>query len=418
MTSIELDDLDRERLAGGHGKAEQLAMRMLVAAAETSGAIDFVPIEFAHIGSCHYTGRLALDYAEFLLAEGATLAVPTHTNASLIDINQPAMRPEAATPEAVRGAARLMEIYEALGCTAMWSCAPYHEARTRPTVGTQIVGSESNAVSFFNSVLGARTNKYGDLLDVCAAIIGKVPLAGLHTDEGRLATHELRLELTDGELADPSLPHLLGIIMGRAVGTAVPVLTGLPSVEEDALKAIAAAAATSGAVEMFHAVGVTPEAPTFADATGGRPVDRVTVVDREALAKARTLLTTTDSEQIDSVCLGTPHFSIDEFGALREALAGRHVHDDVRLVVTTSRAIDHELGLRSWRAELDELGVEVVLDTCTYYPPQPSGVRGTVMTNSAKRAYYAPGMLPIDVVFGGLQACANAAVTGQIGGPA
>ena len=241
----------------------------------------------------------ALDYAEFLLAEGATLAVPTHTNASLIDINQPAMRPEAATPEAVRGAARLMEIYEALGCTAMWSCAPYHEARTRPTVGTQIVGSESNAVSFFNSVLGARTNKYGDLLDVCAAIIGKVPLAGLHTDEGRLATHELRLELTDDELADPSLPHLLGIIMGRAVGTAVPVLTGLPSVEEDALKAIAAAAATSGAVEMFHAVGVTPEAPTFADATGGRPVDRVTVVDREALAEARTLLTTTDSEHID-----------------------------------------------------------------------------------------------------------------------
>ena len=418
MTSIELDDLDRERLAGGHGKAEQLAMRMLVAAAETSGATDFVPIEFAHIGSCHYTGRLALDYAEFLLAEGATLAVPTHTNASLIDINQPAMRPEAATPEAVRGAARLMEIYEALGCTAMWSCAPYHEARTRPTVGTQIVGSESNAVSFFNSVLGARTNKHGDLLDVCAAIIGKVPLAGLHTDEGRLATHELRLELTDGELADPSLPHLLGIIMGRAVGTAVPVLTGLPSVEEDALKAIAAAAATSGAVEMFHAVGVTPEAPTFADATGGRPVDRVTVVDREALAKARTLLTTTDSEQIDSVCLGTPHFSIDEFGALREALAGRQVHDDVRLVVTTSRAIDHELGMRGWRAELDELGVEVVLDTCTYYPPQPSGVRGTVMTNSAKWAYYAPGMLPIDVVFGGLQACANAAVTGQIGGPA
>jgi predicted aconitase len=169
---------------------------------------------------------------------------------------------------------------------------------------------------------------------------------------------------------------------------------------------------------MFHAVGITPEAPTFADATGGRPVDRVTVVDREALAEVRTLLTTTESEQIDSVCLGTPHFSIDEFGALREALAGRHVHDDVRLVVTTSRAIDQELGLRGWRAELDELGVEFGLDTCTYYPPQPSGVRGTVMTNSAKWAYYAPGMLPIDVVFDGLQACADAAVTGQIGGPA
>ena len=254
MSGLELDDLDRERLDGVHGKAEQLAMRMLVAAAETSGATEFVPIEFAHIGSCHYTGRLSLDYAEFLLAEGATLAVPTHSNASLIDIHQPGMRPEAEAPEAVRGAARMMEIYEELGCTSMWSCAPYHEPRTRPEVGTQIVGSESNAVSFFNSVLGARTNKYGDLLDVCAAIIGKVPLAGLHTDERRLATHELRLELTAAELADPALPHLLGIIMGRAVGSAVPVFTGLHAATEDELKAIAAAGATSGAVEMFHVV--------------------------------------------------------------------------------------------------------------------------------------------------------------------
>ena len=324
------------------------------------------------------------------------------------------MRPEAATPEAVRGAARLMEIYEALGCTAMWSCAPYHEARTRPTVGTQIVGSESNAVSFFNSVLGARTNKYGDLLDVCAAIIGKVPLAGLHTDEGRLATHELRLELTDGELADPSLPHLLGIIMGRAVGTAVPVLTGLPSATEDALKAIAAAAATSGAVEMFHAVGVTPEAPTFADATGGRPVDRVTVVDREALAEARTLLTTTDSEHIDSVCLGTPHFSIDEFGALREALAGRHVHDDVCLVVTTSRAIDHELGLRGWRPNSTS---SVSRSSSTPAPTTRRNPRAFAARHDelGEVGLLRAGMLPIDVVFGGLQACADAAVTGQIG---
>ena len=98
MSGLELDDLDRERLDGVHGKAEQLAMRMLVAAAETSGATEFVPIEFAHIGSCHYTGRLSLDYAEFLLAEGATLAVPTHSNASLIDIHQPGMRPEAEAP--------------------------------------------------------------------------------------------------------------------------------------------------------------------------------------------------------------------------------------------------------------------------------------------------------------------------------
>ncbi|MEO0494107.1 MAG: aconitase X, partial [Actinomycetota bacterium] len=296
-------------------------------------------------------------------------------------------------------------------------CAPYHESRTRPPVGTHIVGSESNAVSFFNSVLGARTNKYGDLLDVSAAVIGKVPLAGLHTDEGRLATHELRIELDDTTITDASLPHLLGIVMGRAVGSAVPVITGLDAATEDDLKAIAAAGATSGAVEMFHVAGITPEAPTLSDATGGRPVDAVTIVDDAALAAARALLSTTSGDRVDAVCLGTPHFSIEEFTALRSALDGRRVHDDVRLVVTTSRAIDHELRLRGWRREFDELGVEVVLDTCTYYPPQPDGVRGNVMTNSAKWAYYAPGMLSVEVAFGSLAACVEAAISGRRGGP-
>ncbi|MEM1335573.1 MAG: aconitase X, partial [Actinomycetota bacterium] len=243
-----------------------------------------------------------------------------------------------------------------------------------------------------------------------------VPLTGLHTDEGRLATHELRIELDDAALTDPALPHLLGIVMGRTVANAVPVITGLPAATEDELKAIAAAAATSGAVEMFHVVGVTPEAATLDDATGGRAVETVTTIDQPRLDAARSLLTTTEATHVDSVCLGTPHFSAEEFGALRHALGGRRVHTDVDLVVTTSRAVAHEVGLRGWHDELEGLGVQVVLDTCTYYPPQPTGVRGVVMTNSAKWAYYAPGMLPIEVVFGDLQACADAAVTGQVGG--
>ena len=226
----------------------------------------------------------------------------------------------------------------------------------------------SNAVSFFNSVLGARTNKYGDLLDVCGdhreGAIGRPA----HR-RGRLATHELRLELTDGELADRRSPICSGSSWA-APSHRGSVLTGLPSGEEDALKAIAAAAATSGAVEMFHAVGVTPEAPTFADATGGRPVDRVTVVDREASPRhGRCSPPPTANKSTASASARRISRSTNSGPA--GALAGRQVHDDVRLVVTTSRAIDHELGLRGWRAELDELGVEVVLDTCTYYRRNP-----------------------------------------------
>ena len=411
---MELTGEERAWLDGRAGRAHQLAMELMVAAADASGATEFVPIEFAHIGSSFYSGQLSVDFGEFLLAEGATLAVPTHTNASLMDCSQPHLRPEAVDPDAVRGSARLMEIYEALGCTSMWSCAPYQQTEARPALGTQIAGSESNAVSFFNSVLGARTNKYGDLLDISTAITGRVPLAGLHTDEGRLATEVFHVQVSDSLRSDTSLPHLLGIIIGREVGTAIPVFDGLDSMAEDELKAIAAAGATSGAVAMFHVVGVTPEAPTLADALGGRPPARQTVIDDAWVERTRAGLSPVRSGPVDAVCLGTPHFSIEEFGALLDALGDRTCHRDVSVLVTTSRTVEHELRLRGWRDRLLDAGITIVLDTCTYYTPVTTGVEGTVMTNSAKWAYYAPGILGIDIAFGSLGDCVESAIAGEV----
>lgn len=410
---MKLTDHEAALLAGDSGKAHQLAMRLMVAAAEATGATSFVDIEFAHINSCHYSGQLSVDFAEFLLGAGATLAVPTHTNASLIDCHQPDLRPAEQSPDAVAGAVRLMEIYEELGCSSMWSCAPYQHDEGRPRFGQQIVGSESNAVSFFNSALGARTNKYGDMLDVSAAIVGRVPYSGLHTDEGRLGTHVFQVDLADTAYGDPVLPHVLGIVLGQQAGTSVPVVAGLPTATEDDLKAIAAAAATSGAVEMFHVVGLTPEAPTLADATGGRDT-KTTRVDMTVLDEALKTLSATTSGPLDAVCLGTPHFSITEFAALRDALGDRRVDPSVNLVVTTSRAVRTELQIRGWEEGLVNAGVQLVLDTCTYYPPQAVGVTGTVMTNSAKWAYYAPGMLEVDVAFGGLADCVESAIEGEI----
>ncbi len=401
-------------LDGRAGRAKQLAMRLMAGAAEVSGAKRFVPIEFAHINSCHYSGQMSLDFAEFLLADGAAPVVPTHTNASLIDCSQPWLRDESRDPQAVRGAARLMEIYEQLGCSSMWTCAPYQQANGRPRFGAQIAGSESNAVAFFNSVLGARTNKYGDLLDISAAITGRVPFTGLHTDEGRLATQAFHLHVGDRARSDPCLPHLIGMILGQQAGAAVPVLTGLEALDEDDLKAIAAAGATAGSVAMFHVVGVTPEAPTLDDALGGRRPAREVVIDEAALTQARNRLARRTSGPLDAVCPGAPHFSIHEFAALLDALDGRRTHRRVNFVVTTSRAVDHELQLRGWRSRLTHGGVTIVLDTCTYFKPVPAGVRGVVMTNSAKWAYYAPGILNVEVAFGSLQQCVDSAVAGEI----
>lgn len=410
-TDVKLNAEEQAWLDGRSGAAMELAMRMLVAAAGATGATEFVPVEMAHINSCHYSGQLSLDFAEFLLSNQAALAVPTHTNASLISCTSPDLRPVAMSPTEVAGATRLMEIYEQLGCSQMWSCAPYQQDDGRPTFGQHVIGSESNAVSFFNSVLGARTNKYGDLLDVAGAITGRVPLTGLHSDAGRLATHLFRLDIDT--LDDPTLPHLLGVVLGEQAGSNIPVLDGLATADEDSLKAIAAAGATSGAVEMFHVVGVTPEADTIEDATGGRTPQHETVIDTQMLRDARKRLSRGNST-LRSVCLGTPHYSEREFERLRLSLAGRTVHERISFLVTTSRATFAVLQLRGWDDEFSSLGVRIVTDTCSYYTPHATGVESLVMTDSAKWAYYAPGILDVDVRFGSLTDCVESAIAGEV----
>ena len=416
MTALTLDEQEQAWLAGAHGKAMQLAMQLLLAAAKVSEADEFVPIEMAHINSCHYSGPLSLDFAEFLVAEDATLAVPTHTNASLISCSSPHVRPTQNAPGEVTGAERLMEIYEQLGCSSMWTCAPYQEATGRPAFGAQIVGAESNAVGFFNSVLGARTNKYGDLLDISAAMTGRVPLAGLHTDDARRATHVFDVgQLSTERLRDPNLYHLLGVLLGQRVGSEVGIFTGLAAASEDQLKAIAAGAAAAGGVDMFHVEGITPEAETLDAATQGiRPTTTTAITDADLLASAAILSSADLDGPLSAVCLGTPHFSVSEFEEMLAILDGRRVHEDITFLVTTSRSVAAEIDLRGWGAVLGSLGVDVVLDTCTYYTPRATGIDGLAMTNSAKWAYYAQGMLDVPVAFASLERCVESAVSGQL----
>ena len=413
--ALKLDEQEEKWLSGADGPVMELAMRLIAAAAEVSGATTFVPIEMAHLNSTHYSGQMSLDFAEFLLEHDAKFAVPAHSNTSLISCSSPDLRPEKNAPKAVSEARRLMEIYEELGCSSMWTCAPYLQPEGRPSLGQHVVGSESNAVGFVNSALGARTNKYGDLLDVAGALVGRVPYSGRHTDEGRRATHIFDVSgLNPATLADASTAHLIGVIIGREVGTEVGAIVGLPSATEDDLKAIAAAGAAAGGVELFHAVGITPEAATLDDATQGLAPEHLTTVTNAMLQDAAALLTNASgTEPLRAVCLGTPHFSVTEFQATVDALAGRCIADDITMLITTSRAVAVELGLRGLDETLRAAGVEIVLDTCTYFRPQPALLDGLTMTNSAKWAYYSQGMLDIPIAFGSLEQCVESAVAGR-----
>jgi hypothetical protein len=300
-----------------------------------------------------------------------------------------------------------------MGCIPTWTCAPY-QTEHAPRFGQQIAWGESNAIVFANSVLGARTERYPDLLDICAAITGRVPAFGLHLDENRRG--EILVRLTGIPTAlqeDSSFYPVLGYLLGKVAGDRVPVLEGLEvRPDEDQLKALGAAAASSGNVGLFHIVGVTPEAPTLEAATGGRPVE-VVAVDLPALRAARAELTTAPGAGLDLVVLGSPHFSLTEFRRLAPLLHGRR-HPDVRFLVTTSRAVAHlakEAGLLD---PLDSFGGQVTVDTCILASPMlPPEVR-RLMTNSGKYAYYAPGLLGTEVAYGGLEECVNSARAGRI----
>jgi predicted aconitase len=270
-------------------------------------------------------------------------------------------------------------------------------------------------------VLGARTERYGDFLDICAAITGRVPRAGLHLDESRRGrvVFELRgipVELLRSDVLYPVLGHLVG----RETGSAVPVIVGLHNDAvpqdrtEDRLKALGAAAASSGNVALVHAVGATPEAPTLDAALGGGQPARVVVVTPERLAAARDDLTTAGGRgPIDAVSVGTPHFSAREFHDLL-ALLDEAGPPTVPFYANTSRSTLQELALGGWLDRLEAKGVILVTDTCTYVTSILDPALSVVMTDSAKWAYYAPGNIGVEVVFGSLAECVLSAARGRV----
>jgi len=243
-----------------------------------------------------------------------------------------------------------------------------------------------------------------------------VPEAGLHLAENRRGQLLFRVgALSKRLLGDDVLYPVLGHLVGRTAGTRVPVLDGLPAgVTEDQMKALGAAAASSGAVAMFHIVGVTPEALTLDAALQGGEPDTVVDVGPGMLLAALDSLSTTAGPSIDAVSLGTPHLSVEEFARLIPRLEGSRIDPDVDVFVSTSRHVLGEVEAHGWRGTLDRAGVTLVVDTCTYITPILRDRHRIVMTNSAKWAYYAPANIGVQVGFGSLEECVRSAELGLV----
>ena len=259
---LSLSDAERALLAGEAGEGAAMAMRIVVAAADLLGASRLVEISSAHIDGCLLHGDGGVEFAEALVRGGGRVAVPTTLNVGALDLLHPDV--VRADPHTTSMARRQMEAYVTMGAAPTFTCAPYQVGH-EPGVGEQVAWGESNAIAFVNSVLGARTERYGDFLDACCALTGRAPLHGLHVAENRRATVVVDATGVPASLStrDVFFP-VLGTWLGREVGREIAVIVGLPAdTSRDQLKALGAAAASTGASSASPPAAATYSTPAL-----------------------------------------------------------------------------------------------------------------------------------------------------------
>lgn len=402
--ALELSAKDQALLDGSGGEAARLAMRIICAMAAQQGAARLIDVTQAHIDGCIYASPANLTFAETMAGLGARVQVPTSMNA--ISVDHANWQAQGVPADFGDPAQRLADAYVRMGCRPTFTCSPYLLA-TAPVAGEAVAWAESNAVIFANSVLSARTAKHPDFLDLCIALTGRAPLAGVYLDANRQARRIIEVALPPG--ADDAFWPLLGYLAGKAAPDRIPLLRGLAAgaPTRDDLKALCAAFGTSSAAPMLHVEGITPEAGSIAP-----DADRTTIGAADLAAGWRLL--NQGPEAIDLVAIGSPHASLEECRAFAAALAGRPVR--VPTIVTAGRQVMAEAGGDGTLAALAASGVRVLPDLCwcsITEPVLPSAAR-TLMTNSGKYAHYAPGLSGRAVRFGSLADCASAALGGAV----
>ncbi|CAE6926847.1 unnamed protein product [Symbiodinium natans] len=411
---------DRNMLRGLEGSARQVAMRVALRCiicrmAAVQGTKELISVSQSHIDGCTYIGPASLRFAQQLQSWGAQVRVPTTLNA--ISVDRFNWRALGVPEESGEPAEALANAYLDMGAQPSFTCAPYL-LETAPRRGEHIGWGESNAVVFANSILGARTQKYADFLDACVAITGRAPRAGCHADVERQPQIILAAPDLDAGQVDDAFYPTFGYLCGLRSPHSVPAITGLEGLTptRDDLKAFSAAFGTSSSAAMFHLVGLTPEAPDLSSASFGREL-KVVQIGQDDLMAAWKDLDADEEGEIDLVALGNPHFSLEEHRRLAELCGGREKHPAVAVVVTSGPQVLAEARERGYSATLEAFGVQLVSDTCWCMlgevVPAPTSVlppsSRALMTNSAKYAHYAPGLVGRKVRFGSLAACVDAA---------
>jgi hypothetical protein len=427
---------EEELLSHSSSKAERIALNVLFRYARlvsgNSSPPRYVPISGAHIDGCTYIGPGGLEFVRILVEAGGRVKVPTTLNSVSADRRR--WRELGVPEEYAHDSIRLGDAYLELGCAPSFTCAPYLLS-SPPRMGEDVAWGESNAVVYANSVLGARTEKYADYLDICCALAGVVPAVGAHLAENRIPS--LVLDATDlisgvEERMDKTAVDMIFPILGHACGTLsdgkVPILMGLERwasiVTLDDLKSFCAAFGTTGTSPLIHIAGITPEAKEEAAVrawvTGCSKKHHV--VSREVFEDTFATLDSGGAagsdERVQLVALGNPHLSASECERLAGIVArlGEPKSPAVRVIACLSRDVQQSASQPHLRA-LAHWGVEFVNDTCWCMlldpPVIPPDRNARILTNSGKYSHYGPGLTNRAFRFGSLEDCIRTATTGK-----
>jgi predicted aconitase len=374
---MKLDDGQRRTLDGERGEVASRMMRLLVRLGEVFGADGMVEIGSSQVSGVSYKsiGKPGLDFLEDVAERGARVTVPTFLNPAGMDLED--WRGLGFPESFATSQQRIIDAYRKMGVTVSASCTPYLAGNV-PGFGEHVAWAESSAVSFANSVLGARTNREGGPSALAAAICGCTPDHGLHRSQNRRATALVQVDATLRTRADFGV---LGCHVGKLVSNAVPYFRGISWAGRDHLKTLGAAMAASGAVALYHVEGVTPEA-------GSQTVEGIESigVGQRDLDQTRAELDTGESP--DHIVIGCPHASLDEVAEIAGKLAGRTLTKP--LWVCTARSTKEAAAGMGLVEVIERAGGKVVSDTCMVVAPiEKMGFRITGV-DSGKAAAYLP----------------------------
>lgn len=400
---MKLTQDQRDLLEGRYGEGAQLAMKIQVAIGESFGAERMVPITRAHVALSNQDADLWL--AEKMVGLGAKCRVtPTVNPGFCLSYFK---RIQKVSDEDYRMMERTEKAYRALGAQLSYNCTPYIDTNV-PTFGEVCAFSESSATPFVNAVWGARSNREGANSALFAAITGYVPEYGLLFDENRRGTILVNVE---AEMKNDYCYHILGMC-GKKIGHGIPVFTGLPeNISKEALRNLGAELNTSGAYDMYHIAGFTPEAPDLETAFGGKEPERVVTITDQDFEEVLEEISLKGNREIDFAMFGCPHFTLEECRHILSRIGDRKLKKDMWIL--TSSHVEQMAQRMGIYDALEAVGAHIVPDSC---PDQPCWhfLKGKVgVTESPKCAYY-PQRRDIHFVIRDLDTCIEAAITGEV----